>query len=61
MGLAAACVADILMLVQDLAELLPIQFPTNVPGKAAGDGLSSLAPVTHGGDTDGIPGSSPAP
>lgn len=44
-------------LVWVLAYLLSLQIPTNVPGKAADDGLSAWGPATHIRHPDGDPGS----
>lgn len=43
------------ILVSSLTPILhPIQFPTNVPGKAVKNGPSISACTTHVGDSDGI-------
>lgn len=44
-------------LVRVLADLDVIQFPANVPQKAARDGMCAWAPTTHVGDADRVLGS----
>lgn len=36
---------------------LPVQLPTNMPGRAVEDSSTTWAPASHRGDTDGVPGS----
>lgn len=45
------------VLIQVLIAPLLVQFPDNVPVKAAEDGLHACAPITHKGNLDGVPGS----
>lgn len=53
--LCAMPAAHIRVVIREPATLLPIQFPANVPGKAAEDGPKYLGFCIHMGAPDGVP------